>query len=514
MSTQLIIVEKRSDFRWPDPDARVMTAQEFIAEGSNPFHRPRKIVNLCRSYGYLSIGYYVSLLAEARGDRVTPSVETITDLQQKTVHAHKLAILDRCLGPLATVPRSVNAMRAQIFFGQIEDNDLAEMASRSFEMFRCPLLAIDLERSEGGDGWKVVNLRPLDPRDVDISRDAIFLEGLGKFARRSWRAAPTSSGPRMDLAILHDPKDPMPPSKLKTLQTMIRIGQSMDIAIELIEKKDYSRLTQFDALFIRETTAISHHTFRFARKATNEGMPVIDDPDSILRCTNKAFLAELLTGNQIRIPKTLFLTRRTLTNFEGNLSYPVVLKVPDGAFSLSVKKAENWREFQEIASLMLRQSDIILVQEFIYTPFDWRVGILAGEVIFAAKYFMYADHWQIIQHDGSGKYVEGRTQAVAVKDVPREVLEPAIRASRLIGNGLYGVDLKQTNAGVVVIEVNDNPNIDIDMEDAAAGEGLYRTLLRHFQGLVDARHRPGVLMRTEADRIGPKLSSGLRDTGS
>jgi glutathione synthase/RimK-type ligase-like ATP-grasp enzyme len=293
----------------------------------------------------------------------------------------------------------------------------------------------------------------------------------------------------MDLAILHDPKDPMPPSKLKTLQAMARIGQTMDIAVELIEKKDFSRLTQFDALFIRETTAIGHHTFRFARKAANEGMPVIDDPDSILRCTNKAFLSELLTGNGIAAPRTLFLTRRTLATFENSLTYPVVLKVPDGAFSLSVKKAENWAEFQLVAAAMLRESDLILVQEFIYTAFDWRIGILAGEVIFAAKYFMYSGHWQIIQHEGAGKYVEGRTQAVAVQDVPREVLDPAIAATRLIGNGLYGVDLKQTKAGVLVIEVNDNPNIDIGMEDAAAGEDLYRTLLRHFQGLVDARHR-------------------------
>src|SRR5260221_12560052 len=121
MSTQLIIVEKRSDFRWPDPEARVVTAQEFIAEGRNPLHRPHRVINLCRSYAYLSIGYYVSLLAEARGDRVTPSVETITDLQQKSVQALKLAGLNRCLGPLASVPRSVNAMRAQVFFGQIED---------------------------------------------------------------------------------------------------------------------------------------------------------------------------------------------------------------------------------------------------------------------------------------------------------------------------------------------------------------------------------------------------------
>ena len=139
MSGQLIIVEKRGDFRWADPDMRVLTAQEFIAEEPSQFRRPRKIINLCRSYRYLSIGYYVSLLAEARGDRVTPNVETIVDLQQKQSADQRLGDLNRAVGALGDVPRSVNAITVQVLFGQIEDASLAELARRSFEMFRCPL---------------------------------------------------------------------------------------------------------------------------------------------------------------------------------------------------------------------------------------------------------------------------------------------------------------------------------------------------------------------------------------
>jgi glutathione synthase/RimK-type ligase-like ATP-grasp enzyme len=199
-------------------------------------------------------------------------------------------------------------------------------------------------------------------------------------------------------------------------------------------------------------------------------------------------------------------TKRTLARFEGALTYPVVLKVPHGAFSLSVKKAENWHDFERIAQAMLRQSDIILVQEFLYTAFDWRIGVLAGEVIFAAKYFMCGDHWQIIQHGEEGA-VEGSTSAVPIRDVPAEVIEPAIRAARLIGNGLYGVDLKQTKTGVVVIEINDNPNIDIGMEDAAAGEDLYRSLFGHFQAMADARHQPRLAARQSIAVNAPRLIS-------
>ena len=60
---------------------------------------------------------------------------------------------------------------------------------------------------------------------------------------------------------------------------------------------------EFDALFIRETTLVNHHTYRFARRAASEGLVVIDDPESILKCTNKVFLAELLSRHKMPMPQ-------------------------------------------------------------------------------------------------------------------------------------------------------------------------------------------------------------------
>jgi glutathione synthase/RimK-type ligase-like ATP-grasp enzyme len=476
----IIIVEKRTDFRWPDPGSRVMTAEEFVSEQGEGRTRQRKVINLCRSYDYLSMGYYCSLLAEARGDRVTPSVETILDLQQKKADSPRLAGLNRLIGGLEEVPRSVNSLSFHVFFGQIEDPELSDLARRSFELFRCPLLEVDLERVEGSSDWKIAQLTPLDPRDVDPARDGLFLSALERFTRRTWRPALVMSAPRMDLAILHDPRDPLPPSSAQTLQNFIRVGRSMNIEVELIEKKDFSRLTQFDALLIRETTAVDHHTFKFAKKAESEGMPVLDDPTSILRCTNKAYLAELLRDSEISTPHTRLISRRTLPKLADELEYPVVLKVPDGSFSRNVKKAENWKQFQDTAQSMFKESEIILVQEFMYTDFDWRVGILAGEPLFVAKYFMTRNHWQILKHSADGQLEEGRTEAVAIEDTPKAVLDAAIRCASLVGDGLYGVDLKEHASGVYVIEINDNPNIDAGMEDAILGDDLYRKLLGHL----------------------------------
>lgn len=469
-----------------------MTVEEYVSEPANVRTRQRKVINLCRSYDYLSMGYYCSLLAEARGDRVTPSVETILDLQHKTSDPSRLASLNRLIGGLQDVPRSVNSLSFHVFFGHIEDPGLADLARHSFELFRCPLLEIGLERVEGSENWKIEDLLLRDPRDVDPARDGVFLDALERFTRRTWRPALGQTAPRMDLAILHDPRDPLPPSNTQALQNFVRVGRTMDINVELIEKRDFSRLTQFDALLIRETTAVDHHTFKFAKKAAAEGMPVMDDPNSILRCTNKAFLAELLQGNGIATPRTRLVSRRTLSKLEDVMAYPVVLKVPDGSFSRNVKKAESWKQFQDIALAMFKESEIILAQEFMYTDFDWRVGILAGEPLFVASYFMTSNHWQILKHGSDGKHEEGRTEAVAIEDTPKQVLDAAVRCARLVGDGLYGVDLKECDSGVYVIEINDNPNIDAGMEDAVLGDSLYRKILDHFLRLYEAPHQEAI----------------------
>jgi len=59
--------------------------------------------------------------------------------------------------------------------------------------------------------------------------------------------------------------------------------------------------------------------------------------------------------------------------------------------------------------------------------------------------------------------------------------------SGLIGNGLYGVDLKQNDHGIFVIEINDNPNIDTGVEDLRLKDELYKIIVREFIRRLDGR---------------------------
>src|SRR3546814_2532197 len=76
-------------------------------------------------------------------------------------------------------------------------------------------------------------------------------------------------------------------------------------------------------------------------------------------------------------------------------------------------------------------------------------------------------------------------------DAPADVVKLALRATNAIGEGLYGVDIKATKDGVLVIEVNDNPSIDAGVEDGYLGEDLYRRIMDEFLRRLE-RKRLGI----------------------
>src|SRR5690606_22208860 len=96
-------------------------------------------------------------------------------------------------------------------------------------------------------------------------------------------------------------------------------------------------------------------------------------------------------------------------------------------------------------------------------------------------------HWQIIHHGGSGKMREGRGEALPLESVPPFVLKTALKAANRIGDGLYGVDIKQIGNRCYVIEVNDNPSIDAGMEDGVLKDELYRRIMQVFLSRIEKR---------------------------
>lgn len=483
----LIVVNNPKDWAFSIPGVDVVAARVYLTEPQYNEKRGLKVFNLARSYRYQSLGYYVSLLAEARGHRPQPDLTTIQDLKLQTIVRAVSDELDQLIQrSLANIQSSEFTL--SIYFGRNLAKQYARLSLSLFNLFPAPLLRARFQRQQK---WQLQNISLISANEVPEAHHDFVTEVAadyfaGKRARRRKRAET-----RFDLAILHNPDEAMPPSNARALKKFIKAAERVGLAADLIERDDYGHLAEYDALFIRATTHVTHYTYRFARRAAAEGMVVIDDPGSILKCTNKVYLAELLNRHRIATPRSWILHRRNLEQAADEIRLPCVLKQPDSAFSQGVLKARDSDEFFEQVQALLEKSELVIAQEFLPTPFDWRVGVLNGHVLYVCKYYMAGRHWQIVQRDKSGKTREGKAETLEVEDAPAAVVRTALRAARLIGDGLYGVDLKAIGRRCVVMEINDNPNIDAGVEDAVLGDALYERIMQTFLQRIEVRKAPG-----------------------
>lgn len=486
----VIVVSNPKDWPAEIPGAQVVSAKQYLTNSDFSTRRKVRVFNMCRSYKYQTAGYYVSLLATARRHKPLPSISTILDLRSPVLTRYVSDELDELINKsLGTIHGEKFTL--SIYFGHNLAKRHDRLSARLFRLFPAPLLKADFSRdNEGHWALRTIGAMPCD--DVpDEHRESLHQFAVEYFSRSRHDESEMNEllDNRYELAILWNPEEQQAPSTEKSIQKFVRAAEKLDFGVEIIDKDDYGRIAEFDALFIRSTTSVNHYTYRFARRAAAEGVVVIDDPDSILLCTNKVFLTELLLRHGIPIPKTKIVHRDNVGEIEKEIGFPCILKQPDSAFSQGVVKAENAAELADHARRLLDKSDLFIAQEFMPTAFDWRIGVIDREPFYACKYHMSGKHWQIIAKDARGEHTYGRVEAVPLDDVPARVKETALKAANLIGDGLYGVDLKFIDGKAFVIEVNDNPNLDAGYEDGIIKDELYMRLMRSIVRRIEARKK-------------------------
>lgn len=482
----LVVVNDPKEWSFHQEGVEVVAARKYLTHPSYSTLTKVRVINLCRSLGYQKIGYYVSLLADARGHRPMPGIETIQNMKSQAV------------APIAgsevqdLIDQSLHKVQADefvlsVYFGRNMAQRHEKLAAALFQMFPCPYLQASFSRNERTGRWKLETTKPMALDDIPGTHLEFAREATVEYLARVHRSPKRESRP-YDLAILVDPDAQDTPSNKKALQRFARAGEQVGFNVEFIQQEDYSRLAEFDALFIRETTSVNHHTFRFACRAEALGLAVIDDPTSILRCSNKVFLAELADQHDILVPNTMIVHRGNQEEVVQRLGLPCVLKQPDSAFSAGVRKFDTEQDVEQNLEEMLKRSDLVLAQGFVPTEFDWRIGILDGIPLYACRYYMADGHWQILKRDDGGEKDFGRAETLPIEQAPTKVVKTALKTANLIGKGLYGVDLKEVGGKVYLIEINDNPNIDAGFEDAVLGDELYLRLMRTFLARVVNRH--------------------------
>ena len=479
MSKTYIVVDDQQDWEPYYPSENLLTLKEYFALEIPGLQRIR-VINLCEDYGYLREGYYCSLLAEARGHHVIPTINVLNDISQPLLYQLQVNEVTDGLGKLLKSRNPQEEIYVKSYFGLVSNPAFKQLARLLFERLPCPVLNFTLRHT---GKWEISAIDTVNHRDLTDAEQTEFADALDHFSRKVWREPRRHKPARYDLAILVNPDEALPPSDKTAIKKFIKAGKFLGVDVELITPNDFIRLPEFDALFIRETTAIDHHTYRFAKKAESEGMVVIDDPISIMRCTNKIYLAKLFETHKVPTPRTLIIQKNepdSLTRAAEQLGLPLILKIPDGSFSRGVVKVDSLEQMREQTDILFQQSSLLLAQEYLYTEFDWRIGMLDNKPLYACRYYMVRHHWQIYRHDGNNSTKSGGFDTLPTFEVPRHIIQAAAKATKPIGNGFYGVDIKEVNGQGYVIEVNDNPSIDSGVEDKFLGNSLYTQIIQNI----------------------------------
>jgi glutathione synthase/RimK-type ligase-like ATP-grasp enzyme len=483
MATVVVVDHEQAWFELRD--TVVLTARRYLAEPDAASNTNVQVVNLCRTSRYQGRGYYVSLLAEARGQRPLPNVKTIEDLKSEAWMRALSSELEDLVRETLHHDES-ERFELNAYFGMDPAQRHAPLAEKLFSTIRAPVLRAVFGRAEGR--WCLEWVEALGVADVPAQHRAFLVEVAKEFAMdSSSRSLTRVSAGRPRIAILRDENEPFKPSNAEALERLVRAAPSVGLEAELIGPDELERLPEFDALFNRASPDVDGITYEFVRRAESMGMPVVDDPESILKCLNKVYMHELMSRHRIPQPRTLTVQRDNVEKVVPTLGLPCVLKLPDSGFGVDVIKIESDEDLRREAQRFFAVSELIVAQEWLPTGFDWRVGVYDRRPLFVAKYFMAPGHWKIVEVDKTKRTVEGKTEAMAIGEAPEQVINTAVRAANLIGRGLYGVDLKQVEDRCYLIEVNCNPNLDAGNEDQVLGEALYREILGVFARRIGER---------------------------
>ncbi len=210
-----------------------------------------------------------------------------------------------------------------------------------------------------------------------------------------------------------------------------------------------------DVFMPRLGAGISEHSLALVRHLGASGNLVINRADALEIARDKLRTLQLMAENNLPAPRTAFAPdpaylARALRAVGGP---PVVIKLPRSTQGKGVMLAESAEEAQSIADAMWALQRDVIIQEYIREARgrDLRILIVGGEVIGAVRRRARKGAFRSNLHRGG---------SVRRARATKEAKDLALRAAALCGLDIAGVDLLETKAGPLVLEVNAAPGFE------------------------------------------------------
>ena len=218
---------------------------------------------------------------------------------------------------------------------------------------------------------------------------------------------------------------------------------------------DGKALTEFDAVIPRIGASITFYGTAVVRQFEMMGVFPLNESVAISRSRDKLRSLQLLSRKGIGLPVTGFAHSPNDTDDLLNLvgGAPVIVKLLEGTQGKGVVLAETRKAAESVVEAFRGLNANFLVQEFVKEAAgaDIRCFVIGDKVVAAMKRQAQEGEFRSNLHRG------GTAQLIRITPEERAT---AVRASRIMGLNVSGVDILRSNHGPVVMEVNSSPGLE------------------------------------------------------
>tara|TARA_R110002072_G_scaffold64203_2_gene159185 strand:- start:25069 stop:26286 length:1218 start_codon:yes stop_codon:yes gene_type:complete len=304
----------------------------------------------------------------------------------------------------------------------------------------------------------------------------------------------------------------------------VKVLNTLKFALDLEEESPdlYYRqkhLEDYDAIIPRIGASITYFGTAVVRQFQQLDVYSPNSADGILNSRDKLRSFQILSKHKIGIPATTFVKDKkdVLPAIERVGGAPIVIKLLEGTQGIGVLLAHTLEMATSIIELLQSQKQNVLIQKFVAESKgkDIRAIVVGDQVVAAMRRVAQGQEFRSNVHRG------GRTEMVELSE---EYKETAIRASKIMGLGISGVDMLEGKDGPQIMEINSSPGLE-GIEGCTkldiAGSFIDYIAARVDFPEIDLREKLSVskgygiteiLIPKESDYVGKTISnSGLRE---
>lgn len=236
------------------------------------------------------------------------------------------------------------------------------------------------------------------------------------------------------------------------------------------------------------------------------GVSVLNNSLSIMRARDKLRCMQILARRGIKVPKTV-MTRnptemRKAIQFVGGP--PVVLKFLQGAQGIGVIFSESYKAAESTMDAFWSINQNLLIQEYVQESDgkDLRVVVTGNRVQAVMRRMAKpGDFRSNIHRGGWGEMV----------DPPDGLERVALEAARIIGLDVGGVDIMESNRGLLVLEVNASPGIE--GIEKITGRDIADAMIRYAEEKVAKKSARSGRGKTKKSVVEAKTLKGALQEG-